>query len=62
MSGKEPKGEGSYEGTRRYNQATKEFVDSHDVQDLAERAKKDVEEDDGTLREAEKTGRKPARG
>ena len=31
MSGKEQKGEGSYEGTRQYNKATKEFLDTHDV-------------------------------
>lgn len=62
MAGKEPKGEGSYEGTRRYNQATKEFLETHDVEKLAKDAERAVENDDGRLKQAEREGRKHARG
>ena len=62
MAGKEPKGEGSYEGTRRYNQATKEFLETHDVDKLAKEAERAVDADDGRLSEAERVGRRPAKG
>ncbi|MEQ8397413.1 hypothetical protein [Thalassobaculum sp.] len=61
MSAGEPKGEGSYEGTRRYNKATREFVKTHDVDKLAEKAKDALENDDGTLRKAEKAGKSHAK-
>ena len=61
MTDKELKGEGSYEGTRRYNKATREFVRTHDVEELAEEAKEAVESDDGTLKDAEKAGKQRAK-
>ncbi len=62
MSGKEPKGEGSYEGARQYDKAAREFVRTHDVGKLGKDAKQAVASDDGTLKQAEAAGRKPARG
>ena len=61
MSGKEQKGEGSYEGTRQYNKATKEFLDTHDVDKLGKEAERAVEKDDGCLKRAEEKGKAPAR-
>lgn len=62
MSGKEQKGEGSYEGARQYDKATREFVQNHDVEKLGKDAKKAVEADDGSLKRAEESGKKHARG
>lgn len=62
MAGKEPKGEGSYEGTRRYNEATREFLETHDVDKLAREAERAVDADDGSLEKAERAGKRPARG
>lgn len=61
MSAGEPKGEGSYEGTRRYNEATREFIKTHDVDKLGEEAKRAVERDDGSLKKAEEIGKSHAK-
>ena len=61
MNASEPKGEGSYEGTRRYNKATREFVRTHDVEKLGEEAKRAVDRDDGSLKKAEDIGKSHAK-
>lgn len=57
MGEKVKKGEGSYEGTEKYDKATRKFVETHDVDRLAKQAKRDLERDDGSLARAEQEGK-----
>lgn len=50
-------GEGNYEAARQYQKNQKEFQKNNDVQELAEKAKEAVDEDDGELAEAERKGK-----
>ena len=54
-------GEGSYEGTKDYNDRTKRFLDREgdQVEDMAEDAAEDV--DDDQLTDAEKAGLKKSK-
>lgn len=57
----EQMGEGSYEGTREYNQRTKDYLEKADVERDAEAAKPRSEQEARELDEAEKEGRSHAR-
>jgi hypothetical protein len=52
-------GEGSYTGTRRYNEHVKKTLENEDVEELAEQAKQALEGDEkGELEEAERQGKR----
>lgn len=55
-------GEGSYEGTRDYQERTKEYLKKGDVQKDAEAAKPRSEEEARDLKEAEDEGRSHSKG
>jgi hypothetical protein len=55
-------GEGSYTGTKDYNKRTKKFVDSGKVQDAANDAAPKSEQEARELEDAERAGKKPAKG
>jgi hypothetical protein len=55
-------GEGSYEGTREYNQRQAEYLKTHDVKKDAEAAKPKSEEEARELREAEEEGKSHSKG
>ena len=55
-------GEGSYEGTRDYNQRTEEYLRTHDVDKDAEAAKPRSEQEARELEEAEREGRSHSKG
>lgn len=55
-------GEGSYEGTRDYNQRQAEYQKTHDVQTDAEAAKPRSEEEARELRQAEDEGKSHSKG
>jgi hypothetical protein len=55
-------GEGSYEGTRRYNKNLERHQQDRDVDELAERARKALEGNEAEgLARAEQEGKLPAR-
>ena len=54
-------GEGSYSGTKDYNERTKKFVQSGKVDKAAHDAEPKSEEEKRALEEAERVGRKPAK-
>ena len=54
-------GEGSYEGTRDYNQRQAEYQKTHDVQKDAEAAKPKSEEEARDLQQAEDEGKSHAK-
>lgn len=62
MSTTKTQGEGDYESTRKYNADTKQFMDSHDVSDVAKRAAPGSREEGAKLEQAEKAGRSHAKG
>jgi hypothetical protein len=52
-------GEGSYTGTRRYNEHVKKTIENEDVEQLAEQAKHALEgEERAELEEAERRGKR----
>lgn len=52
-------GEGSYTGTRRYNEHVKKHVETQNTEELAERAKRALEGDErAELEEAEERGKR----
>ena len=52
-------GEGSYTGTRRYNEHVKQHIQSNDPEQLAEEAKRALEGDEREeLEEAERRGKR----
>jgi hypothetical protein len=54
-------GEGSYSGTRNYNQRTKKFVESGKVAPAARRARPANAKDAREMEQAERAGRRRAR-
>ena len=55
-------GEGDYEAGRRYNEATRDYVNSHDVEQAAVDAEPDSSEEAEELERAEDEGRSRSRG
>jgi hypothetical protein len=55
-------GEGSYTGTRDYNQRTKKFIESGKVEDAARKASPQSEEEAQAMQKAERIGKKRAKG
>jgi hypothetical protein len=55
-------GEGSYEGTRDYNQRQAEYQKTHDVQKDAEAAKPKSDEEARELKQAEEEGKSHSKG
>jgi hypothetical protein len=54
-------GEGSYSGTRDYNQRTKKFIDSGKVEQAAEDAKPDSAQEAHEMDKAERIGKQKAK-
>ena len=54
-------GEGSYSGTKDYNQRTKKFIDSGKVEQAAEDAKPDSEQEADEMKQAERIGKQKAK-
>ena len=54
-------GEGSYSGTKDYNQRTQKFIDSGKVEDAAHKAEPKTEEEKRAMQQAERTGRSHAK-
>ena len=54
-------GEGSYSATKDYNQRTKKFIDSGKVEQAAEDAKPDSEQEADQMKEAERIGKQKAK-
>jgi len=54
-------GEGSYEGTRDYNQRQAEYMKTHDVQKEAEKAKPQSEQEARDIEQAEEEGKSHAK-
>ena len=54
-------GEGSYSGSKDYNERTKKFVQSGKVDQAAHDAEPKSEEEKRALEEAERVGKKPAK-
>ena len=61
-AGKQQMGEGSYEGTRDYNQRQADYMKTHDVKKDAEAAKPKSEEEARELRDAEDEGKSHSKG
>ena len=55
-------GEGSYKGTRQYNEGLKEHVQHHDIEGDARRAAPRSEEEAREMEEAERIGRSKSKG
>lgn len=55
-------GEGSYTGTKEYNQRTKDFVESGKVDEAAREAKPQSEEEAHAMKKAERIGKQRAKG
>lgn len=55
-------GEGSYEGTRQYNQGLKEHVQTHDIEREARDAAPHTDAEKREMEEAERIGRSKSRG
>ena len=55
-------GEGSYSGTKDYNERTRKFIDSGKVEDAARRAEPQSEEERQAMQKAERTGKQHAKG
>ena len=58
----QPMGEGSYEGTRDYNERTEQYLQSHDIKSDAEAAKPRSEQEAREMKEAEQEGRSHSKG
>ena len=54
-------GEGSYSGTKEYNQRTKKFIDSGKVEQAAEDAEPKSEQEAHEMRKAERIGKQKAK-
>jgi hypothetical protein len=54
-------GEGSYSATKDYNQRTKKFIDSGKVEQAAEDAKPDSEQQAQDMQTAERIGKQKAK-
>jgi len=55
-------GEGSYSGTRDYNERTKRFIESGKVEEAARNAEPKSEEERQAMREAERIGKERSKG
>jgi hypothetical protein len=55
-------GEGSYSGSKDYNERTKKFVDSGKVDDAAREAAPESEEESHGMKKAERIGKQRAKG
>ena len=55
-------GEGSYSGTKDYNERTKKFVDSGKVEQAANDAQPDSEQQANEMHKAERLGKQRAKG
>lgn len=55
-------GEGSYSGTRDYNERTRKFVESGKVEEAARNAAPGSEEEKHAMQKAERQGREHAKG
>jgi hypothetical protein len=55
-------GEGSYTGSKDYNERTKKFVDSGKVDDAARNAEPQSEEERQAMQKAERVGKEKAKG
>jgi hypothetical protein len=55
-------GEGSYTGSKDYNQRTKKFVDSGKVDKAAQKAEPKSEEERQAMQKAERLGKQRAKG
>jgi hypothetical protein len=62
VEGDKVEGEGSYTGTKDYNQRTRKFVESGKVDQAAHDAEPKSEEEKKALQEAERTGKARAKG
>ncbi len=60
--GQQQMGEGSYEGTRAYNERTQEYLKNADVEADAEAAKPRSEQEARDLKKAEEEGRSHSKG
>ena len=54
-------GEGSYSGTKDYNRRTEKFVKSGKVEEAAENAKPQSEQEAHEMQKAERTGKQKAK-
>ena len=54
-------GEGSYTGTKNYNERTKKFIDSGKVEEAARKAKPTSKKEADEMKQAEKEGKKHAK-
>jgi hypothetical protein len=54
-------GEGSYSGSKDYNERTKKFVDSGKVEEAAQNAEPQTEEEKQAMQKAERIGKKHAK-
>jgi hypothetical protein len=61
-SSQQQMGEGSYEGTRDYNQRTADYLKTHNVEADAEAAKPRSPEEAREMKEAEEKGKSRAKG
>ena len=55
-------GEGSYSGSKDYNERTRSFVDSGKVEQAAREAAPQSEQDKQAMQKAERTGKQRAKG
>ena len=55
-------GEGSYSGTKDYNERTRKFVEQGKVDEAARRAAPDGEQDRQEMQKAERLGKRHAKG
>lgn len=55
-------GEGNYKASREYNDATREFVESGQVDEAAKQAKPRTRQEQEEMRQAEKAGRDKSKG
>ena len=55
-------GEGSYSGSKDYNQRTKKFVDSGKTDDAARKAEPKSEEERQAMQKAERAGKQRGKG
>ena len=65
MQGKDKdkvEGEGSYSGSKDYNERTKKFVESGKVEEAARQAEPQSEEEKHQMQKAERIGKKRAKG
>ena len=58
----EVEGEGSYKGSKDYNQRTQKFVESGKVEDAARAAKPQSEEEAHQMHKAERIGKQRSKG